>query len=221
MLKFRNFSDFKLISRIDNTAVIDSLLDSVNAFSYSIIAETKKLLILGDSISAGYGIDASANWVSLLQNEFDKESLNITLINSSVSGDTSIGGLSRIKTALRNFNPEFVLIELGGIDALRGYPPKNIENNLSEIIKEVKKNGSKPFLMQIRIPPNYGKRYTIAFESLFQDLAKKENIPLIPFMLDQIALDKNLMQLDGIHPNTKAQPKIAIFLKKELVSFLK
>tara|TARA_B100000123_G_scaffold103641_1_gene76019 strand:- start:304 stop:930 length:627 start_codon:yes stop_codon:yes gene_type:complete len=190
-------------------------------FSYSITAETKKLLILGDSISAGYGIAASANWVTLLQNEFDKENINITLINSSVSGDTSIGGLSRIKTALRNFNPEFVLIELGGNDALRGYPPKNIENNLSEIIKEVKKNGSKPFLMQIRIPPNYGKRYTIAFESLFQDLAKKENIPLIPFMLDQIALDKNLMQLDGIHPNTKAQPKIAIFLKKELVSFLK
>ena len=190
-------------------------------FSYSIIAETRKLLILGDSISAGYGIDASANWVSLLQNEFDKANLNITLINSSVSGDTSIGGLSRIKTALRNFNPEFVLIELGGNDALRGYPPKNIENNLSEIIKEVKKNGSKPFLMQIRIPPNYGKQYTIAFESVFQDLAKKENIPLIPFMLDEIALDEDLMQVDGIHPNTKAQPKIAVFLKKELVSFLK
>ena len=190
-------------------------------FSYSIIAETKKLLILGDSISAGYGIDASANWVSLLQNEFDKENLNITLINSSVSGDTSIGGLARIKTALRNFNPEFVLIELGGNDALRGYPPKNIKNNLSEIIKEVKKNGSKPFLMQIRIPPNYGKQYTIAFESVFQDLAKKENIPLIPFMLDEIALDEDLMQVDGIHPNTKAQPKIAVFLKKELVSFLK
>ena len=190
-------------------------------FSYSIIAETKKLLILGDSISAGYGIDASANWVSLLQNEFDKANLNITLINSSVSGDTSIGGLARIKTALRNFNPEFVLIELGGNDALRGYPPKNIENNLSEIIKEVKKNGSKPFLMQIRIPPNYGKQYTIAFESVFQDLAKKENIPLIPFMLDEIALDEDLMQVDGIHPNTKAQPKIAVFLKKELVSFLK
>ena len=155
-------------------------------FSYSIIAETKKLLILGDSISAGYGIDASANWVSLLQNEFDKENLNITLINSSVSGDTSIGGLSRIKTALRNFNPEFVLIELGGNDALRGYPPKNIEKNLNEIIKEVKKNGSKPFLMQIRIPPNYGKQYTIAFESVFQDLAKRENIPLIPFMLNEI-----------------------------------
>ena len=190
-------------------------------FSYSIIAETKKLLILGDSISAGYGIDVSVNWVSLLQNEFDKENLNITLINSSVSGDTSIGGLSRIKTALRNFNPEFVLIELGGNDALRGYPPKNIENNLSEIIKEVKKNGSKPFLMQIRIPPNYGKQYTIAFESVFQDLAKKENIPLIPFMLDEIALDKDLMQVDGIHPNTKAQPKIAVFLKKELISLLK
>ena len=190
-------------------------------FSYSILAETKKLLILGDSISAGYGIDASANWVSLLQNEFDKANLNITLINSSVSGDTSIGGLARIKTALRNFNPEFVLIELGGNDALRGYPPKNIENNLSEIIKEVKKNGSKPFLMQIRIPPNYGKQYTIAFESVFQDLAMKENIPLIPFMLDEIALDEDLMQVDGIHPNTKAQPKIAVFLKKELVSFLK
>tara|TARA_Y100000768_G_scaffold385155_1_gene370656 strand:- start:5063 stop:5689 length:627 start_codon:yes stop_codon:yes gene_type:complete len=189
--------------------------------SYSITAETKKLLILGDSISAGYGIGISENWVTILQNEFDKENLNITLINASVSGDTSIGGLSRIKTALKNFNPEFVLVELGGNDALRGYPPKIIGNNLSKIIKEVKENGSKPFLMQIRIPPNYGKKYTIAFESVFQEIAKKEGIPLIPFMLNEIALDKDLMQLDGIHPNTKAQSKIAGFLKKELILFLK
>jgi len=189
--------------------------------SYSITAETKKLLILGDSISAGYGIGISENWVTILQNEFDKENLNITLINASVSGDTSIGGLSRIKTALKNFNPEFVLVELGGNDALRGYPPKIIGNNLSKIIKEVKENGSKPFLMQIRIPPNYGKKYTIAFESVFQEIAKKEGIPLIPFMLNEIALDKDLMQFDGIHPNTKAQSKIAGFLKKELILFLK
>jgi acyl-CoA thioesterase-1 len=186
--------------------------------SYSITAQSKKLLILGDSISAGYGIKESENWVSLLQSEFDKEILEI--FNSSISGETTIGGLSRISTALDKFNPDIVLIELGGNDALRGYPPIRIKNNLKNIILKVKENGALPLLMQIRIPPNYGQKYVLAFEEVFKEISQEEEISLIPFMLNNVALDKSLMQRDGIHPNIKAQPIIAKFLKENLLKFI-
>jgi acyl-CoA thioesterase-1 len=186
--------------------------------SYSITAQSKKLLILGDSISAGYGIKESENWVSLLQSKFDKEILEI--FNSSISGETTIGGLSRISTALDKFNPDIVLIELGGNDALRGYPPIRIKNNLKNIILKVKENGALPLLMQIRIPPNYGQKYVLAFEEVFKEISQEEEISLIPFMLNNVALDKSLMQRDGIHPNIKAQPIIAKFLKENLLKFI-
>tara|TARA_B100001559_G_scaffold282282_1_gene256310 strand:- start:460 stop:1080 length:621 start_codon:yes stop_codon:yes gene_type:complete len=186
--------------------------------SYSITAQSKKLLILGDSISAGYGIKESENWVSLMQSEFDKEILEI--FNSSISGETTIGGLSRISTALDKFNPDIVLIELGGNDALRGYPPIRIKNNLKNIILKVKENGALPLLMQIRIPPNYGQKYVLAFEEVFKEISQEEEISLIPFMLNNVALDKSLMQRDGIHPNVKAQPIIAKFLKENLLKFI-
>lgn len=187
-------------------------------FSYSITAETKKLLILGDSISAGYGIKESQNWVSLIQNEFTNSDKKIILINSSVSGDTSVGGVSRISKALDLHNPNFVLIELGGNDALRGYPIERIKNNLEKIIDLIINQNAKPILMQIKIPPNYGNKYIKAFENLYVEISTAQNIPLINFMLDNIALNKSLMQADGIHPNQKAQPLIAaemgIALKK-------
>ena len=178
-------------------------------FSYSITAETKKLLILGDSISAGYGIKESQNWVSLIQNEFTNSDKKIILINSSVSGDTSVGGVSRISKALDLHNPNFVLIELGGNDALRGYPIERIKNNLEKIIDLIINQNAKPILMQIKIPPNYGNKYIKAFENLYVEISTAQNIPLINFMLDNIALNKSLMQSDGIHPNQKAQPLIA------------
>ena len=187
-------------------------------FSYSITAETKKLLILGDSISAGYGIKESQNWVSLIQNEFTNSDKKIILINSSVSGDTSVGGVSRINKALDLHKPNFVLIELGGNDALRGYPIERIKNNLEKIIDLIINQNAKPILMQIKIPPNYGNKYIKAFENLYVEISTAQNIPLINFMLDNIALNKSLMQPDGIHPNQKAQPLIAaemgIALKK-------
>lgn len=179
-------------------------------FSYSITAETKKLLILGDSISAGYGIKESQNWVSLIQNEFTNGDKKIILINSSVSGDTSVGGVSRISKALDLHNPNFVLIELGGNDALRGYPIERIKNNLEKIIELIINQNAKPILMQIKIPPNYGNKYIKAFENLYVEISIAQNIPLINFMLDNIALNESLMQPDGIHPNEKAQPLIAV-----------
>ncbi len=191
-------------------------------FSYSITADTKKLLILGDSISAGYGIKESENWVALLANSLNKNSeINYILINSSVSGDTTSGGVSRVKKALEAHSPDYVLIELGGNDALRGYPIANIQKNLEIIISQVLEEKSKPILMQIKIPPNYGRRYVNAFEDLYPTISKNYQIPLVDFLLENVALDQNLMQADGIHPNSKAQPLIAKQMKKIILGIIK
>ena len=189
-------------------------------FSYSIIAETKKLLILGDSISAGYGIKESENWVRLLETSLKRDSFDIEIVNSSVSGDTTIGGLSRIKNDLDQYSPDLVLIELGGNDALRGYPIKQIKSNLNKIIDECIKAGSTPIIMQIRIPPNYGKNYVQAFESIYPEIAEENNLKLLSFLLQEVALRKDLMQLDGIHPNANAQPIIANQVRQELLDVL-
>jgi acyl-CoA thioesterase-1 len=191
-------------------------------YSYSITADTKKLLILGDSISAGYGIKESENWVALLADNLNKNSkINFILINSSVSGDTTSGGVSRIKKALEVHSPDYVLIELGGNDALRGYPITNIQENLERIVSKVLEEKSKPILMQIKIPPNYGRRYVSAFENLYPTISKNYQIPLMDFLLENVALDQNLMQADGIHPNSKAQPIIAKQIYIEIKNILK
>jgi len=191
-------------------------------FSYSITADTKKLLIFGDSISAGYGIKESENWVALLADNLNKNSnINFILINSSVSGDTTSGGVSRIKKALEVHSPDYVLIELGGNDALRGYPITNIQENLERIVSKVLEEKSKPILMQIKIPPNYGRRYVSAFENLYPTISKTYQIPLMDFLLENVALDQNLMQADGIHPNSKAQPIIAKQIYIEIKNILK
>ena len=190
-------------------------------FSYSITAETKKLLILGDSISAGFGLKESENWVQILEDSVNSSGLKLKIINSSISGDTTIGGLSRIENDLATHEPNYVLVELGGNDALRGYPIDKIKNNLSKIIDATFQAEAKPIIMQIKIPPNYGKNYVAAFESIYSEIAAEKNIPMMTFLLEKVALDKSLMQLDGIHPNQQAQQIIAEQVKKELLSIFK
>ena len=190
-------------------------------FSYSITAETKKLLILGDSISAGFGLKESENWVQILEDSVNSSGLQLKIINSSISGDTTIGGLSRIENDLATHQPNYVLVELGGNDALRGYPIDKIKNNLLKIIDATFQAEANPIIMQIRIPPNYGKKYVAAFESIYSEIAAEKNIPKMTFLLEKVALDKSLMQLDGIHPNQKAQQIIAEQVKKELLSIFK
>ena len=190
-------------------------------FSYSIIAESKKLLILGDSISAGYGLKESENWVQLLENSLRKSGQELQIINSSISGDTTIGGLSRIESDLEEHKPNYVLIELGGNDALRGYPINKIKSNLLKIIEVSVLAKANPIIMQIRIPPNYGKNYVAAFESIYFEIAEEKDIPILTFLLEKVALNKSLMQLDGIHPNQKAQQIIASQVEQELLSILK
>ena len=190
-------------------------------FSNSIIADDKKLLILGDSISAGYGLKESENWVQLLENSMKKSSQKLQIINSSISGDTTIGGLSRIESDLEEYKPNYVLIELGGNDALRGYPIEKIKSNLVKIVDASYTAEANPIIMQIRIPPNYGKNYVAAFENIYSEIAEEKNIPLLTFLLEKVALDKSLMQLDGIHPNQKAQQIIANQVERELLTIFK
>ena len=185
-------------------------------FSNSIIADDKKLLILGDSISAGFGIKESQNWTTLLKSSFSKEGKSLEIINSSISGDTTSGGLSRINRDLNTFKPDFVLVELGGNDALRGYPISRIKQNLLKIISIISNNQSIPIIMQIKIPPNYGKKYIEAFENIYSEVASETDAKLISFMLENVALREDLMQPDGIHPNEKAQPFITEQIKKEI-----
>jgi len=185
-------------------------------FSNSIIADDKKLLILGDSISAGFGIKESQNWTTLLKSSFSKEGKSLEIINSSISGDTTSGGLSRISRDLNTYKPDFVLVELGGNDALRGYPISRIKQNLLRIVSIISNNQSIPIIMQIKIPPNYGKKYIEAFENIYSEVASETDAKLISFMLENVALRDGLMQPDGIHPNEKAQPVIAEQIKKEI-----
>ena len=178
--------------------------------------DSRTLLIYGDSISAGYGMEPDKQWAENLKVIFNEKNFDIEIVNRSVSGETTGGGLSRIKPILEKLQPNYLLLELGGNDALRGYPPSRILNNLKAIIEIAKENEVKVFLMQIKILPNYGKRYQEQFESIFPKVAKENDIILLPFMLNDIALDKALMLPDGIHPNADAQPLIAEYVFKSL-----
>jgi acyl-CoA thioesterase-1 len=171
--------------------------------------QAQKLLILGDSLSAGYGMQQQQGWVHLLQQQSAAKKLPWRLVNASISGETTAGGLARLPELLQQHQPDTVLIELGGNDGLRGFPIPTIEKNLLQIIELVKAQRARPVLMQIRIPPNYGPRYNQMFVALYPRLAKQQQLTLWPFFMDQIAIEPNLMQADGIHPNVKAQAKIS------------
>ena len=186
---------------------------SLNLYS----EKAKSLLILGDSISAGYGMSKEKQWSEVLKEKLNQEKISLKVINASVSGETTGGGLVRSDKLLQNNMPSYLLIELGGNDALRGYPPQTVKNNLLEIINLGKTYGSKSIIMQIRIPPNYGNRYRNEFESIYTEIAEETGSLYMPFMLNNIALEKNLMMADGIHPTEKAQPLIA----EEIFNYLK
>ena len=171
--------------------------------------QAKTLLILGDSLSAGYGLSQQQSWVYLLQQKLDQQNSGWTLINASISGETSGGGLARLPALLDQHKPEYVLIELGANDGLRGFPVQQLETNLLSMIKQATSQNSKAVLMQIRIPPNYGPRYTKLFTDLYPKVAKQQQVPLWPFFMETIALKPQWMQADGLHPNLEAQPVIA------------
>ncbi|CAM3088574.1 arylesterase [Vibrio rarus] len=187
---------------------------------FSFNASASNLLILGDSLSAGYQMPIEKAWPTLLREELAQRGHPMTIINGSISGDTTGNGLTRLPSLLQQHKPDYVLIELGANDGLRGFPPKLIKNNLEKLITTSQDNGAKVILMQIQVPPNYGKRYTQAFAQIYPTVSKRENVDLIPFFLTEIITNNDLMMQDGLHPKAKAQPWIAKFVADELTPLL-
>ena len=179
-----------------------------------------KLLVLGDSLSAAYGLTQQQGWVYLLQNAWQRENKAITVVNAAISGDTTDGGLSRLPRLLDLHKPTHLLIELGGNDALQGHNPKKIRANIEQMVQLAQKNNIDVILQEMQIPTNYGRRYMQLFMQVYEDVAKDYEIKLIPFFLEDIALNKELMQNDGIHPTAEAQPMITELLKPQLETFI-
>lgn len=182
------------------------------------VTAADNLLVLGDSLSAGYRMSASAAWPALLNDKWQKSP---TIINGSISGDTATQGLARLPALLKQHQPRWVLIELGGNDGLRGFAPQQIEQDLNQAITLILAAKAQPLLMQVRIPANYGKRYTESFAAIYPRLAQKHAIPLVPFFMEQVYLKPEWMQDDGIHPNPAAQPFIADLMAKNLAPLVK
>ena len=172
-------------------------------------ASAKTIMVLGDSISAGYGIEVGKGWVDLLQQKFNQQGSGHAIRNESISGDTTAGGLARLDQALTRHKPDLVLLELGANDGLRGLSPQAMKDNLAEIVRRCRKAGAEVLLLGMKIPPNYGKRFIDIFYNVYPQLASEMKVPFMPFILEGIALNSALMQVDGLHPNSDAQPLIA------------
>lgn len=182
-------------------------------FAFSVVASgaekgMRSLLIFGDSLSAAYGMAEDDGWVALLELKIQQENRPYRVVNGSVSGETSTGGLERLPSMLRSYNPDIVVLELGGNDGLRGLPLHLLKNNLRQMIALIHQSGAKTLLSGIQIPPNYGPRYATPFYELFYQIAEEDEVAFIPFLIDGIPQHPELMQDDGIHPTPEAQPII-------------
>ena len=173
------------------------------ANSYGV--ENPTVLVFGDSLSAGYGIDVDQSWTALLQSRLEQQGYEYRVVNASISGDTTEGGAARIGQALQTFRPALVILELGGNDGLRGIPVDRMKANFKTIIEASVESDAAVVMLGIRIPPNYGARYSQSFENVYRELAEELSVPWIEFFMDGVALNKELMQDDGIHPTAAAQ----------------
>jgi acyl-CoA thioesterase-1 len=171
-------------------------------------ADVPAILVLGDSLSAAYGMRVEQGWVSLLADRLKSSAYGYRVVNASASGETTGGALARLPRALEKHRPAIVIVELGGNDGLRGLPIGDVRSNLDSIIRLSRKAGAQVLIIGMRIPPNYGPAYTRDFHQLFAEAASLHKLPLVPFFLDGIALDDGLMQEDGLHPSVSAQPKL-------------
>jgi len=168
--------------------------------------ENPRILVMGDSISAAYGIQTEQGWVSLLGDSLRRLESPYQVVNGSISGETTEGGLARLPKALETHDPAVVIIELGGNDGLRGYPTDVVRDNLTKMVELSLAGNREVLLVGMEIPPNYGPRYTRAFHDVYASVAEETGVPLVPFFLEKVALEPGLMQADGIHPTAEAQP---------------
>lgn len=179
-----------------------------------------KILLIGDSLSAGYGLEQAQAWVHLLQNKYNDNNKAITIVNTAISGQTTDNALLKIDAWLNAHKPTHVLIELGGNDGIRGFPVKLLQKHLTELITKSQQHGAKVALMEIQIPPNLGPRYRQMFTDSYSKVTKKTNAYLMPYFMTDIAIDSSLMLNDNLHPNAKAQPIIRDFMYGEINRWL-
>ena len=168
--------------------------------------EAPVILVLGDSISAAYGLSSAEGWVTLLQNRLRAQGYGHRVVNASVTGETTTGGLARLPRALSLHRPAIVVLELGGNDGLRGLPLETSRANLARMIELARAAGAQVLLLGMKMPPNYGPKYTTGFETIYATLAKQNRLPFVPFFLEKIALAPGMLQADGLHPTAAAQP---------------
>jgi acyl-CoA thioesterase-1 len=172
------------------------------------VASDRTILVMGDSLSAAHGIRPEQGWVALLTQRLQTQGYGYEVVNASVSGETSNGGLQRLPRAIQIHQPGIVVLELGANDGLRGLPVPVAKDNLAKMVQLSQKAGARVLLVGIRIPPNYGPRYANEFAGMYPEVAKQFQLPLIPFLLDKVALDPALMQDDGLHPNARGEPQV-------------
>lgn len=184
------------------------LLISYCLFAFSPIIHAKTVLIVGDSLSAGYGLVAGEEWPALMQKRLEQTHPEYNIVNASLSGETSTGGLARFAALLKQHPAEIVIIELGANDGLRGQSLTQLHSNLASMIEQAQATSAKVLLLGMLVPPNYGKRYSDAFQKVYTDLQKQYPVAFVPFFLEGIAGDENLLLSDNLHPNAKAQPLI-------------
>jgi acyl-CoA thioesterase-1 len=179
------------------------------------------ILVFGDSLSAGYGIRVEQGWVSLLAQKIEREGYGFHVVNASVSGETSAGGLARLPRALSVQQPRIVLLELGANDGLRGLPIQQTQDNLGKMIALLQQQHIPVLLLGLQLPPNYGERYTSGFTAMYRWLRERYHVPLLPFLLENVALKPDLMQADGLHPNEQGQPLLLDNVWPTLVPLLR
>ena len=185
------------------------------------MASDQTILVLGDSLSAALGIRPEQGWVALLAQRLQEQGYGYQIVNASVSGETTSGGLERLPRALQLHQPGTVILELGANDALRGLPVSEARENLARMVRLSQAAGARVLLVGMRIPPNYGPRYTEQFARVFPELATQYHLPLVPFLLDKVALDPARMQPDGMHPNARGEPPVLDTLWPYLKPLLK
>ena len=185
------------------------------------MASERTILVFGDSLSAAYGLPPEQGWVALLAQRLESEGYGYRVVNASVSGETSEGGRARLPRALALHRPGIVILELGANDGLRALPLTDMRANLAHMVQDAQAAGARVLLVGIRIPPNYGPRYTEEFARVFPELAKQYHLPLVPFLLEKVALDPVLMQPDGMHPNARGEAPVLETLWPYLKPLLK
>ncbi|GAC1039643.1 arylesterase [Pseudomonas sp. No.117] len=185
------------------------------------LAMARTLLVVGDSISAGYGLAEGQGWVRLLEQRLQERKFDYQVVNASISGDTTAGGLARLPRLLADHRPEVVAIELGGNDGLRGQPLAQFQRNLTTLVEQAKAKGARVLLLGMRLPPNYGPRYTDGFAQVYADVAKAQQVALVPFLLEGVGGDPAFMQPDGIHPQANAQQRLLDNAWPQLQSLLR